>query len=192
MLLDEVTLCRVEPPILSRRERLRECIVRLKGGQTLTATAMHAMLTVKESQSYRVERDAVFPRPTRQQREVLKQYEFHLGRGDSLFKRAQKMPLVGPKAMKRSQLVSEAGRHYCHAHEMLGELLCQAPLAYLFDREWVDGDGQVEEPEGMPRRTNSTSEHAVSRWQQVGALAMSDLQRNILRHSLEALESKGG
>jgi hypothetical protein len=192
MLLDEVTLYRIEPLILCRRERLREGIDRLKGGQTLTSAAMRDRLTVKEFRSYKVERDAVFPPPTRQQREVLKCYDFHLGRGDRRSERARKLPFVGPRARRREMLLAEACRHYCSAHEMLGELLSQSALAYLFDRKWVDGEGQVEEPEGMPRRTNSTSEYAVARWRQVGALAMSDLQRSVLRHSLNALESNGG
>jgi hypothetical protein len=192
MSFTDCTLYQIEPVRLPRRERLREAIAFLKGPHPRSATSMRNLLTASEFRAYKEMRDACFPSPTLRERDVLRQYNFNLHRGDALYKRATKLPSVGFKAIKRGLLLAEGLSHYCQAHEMLGELLHQNPaLACLFDRPWSDGDGQPEEPEGMPRRTNDSSEYTLHTSRHPAAATISEAQRHALAHSLATMERNG-
>jgi len=188
MPIKECTVYRIEPVRLPRRERVREAIAFLASQHPRNATSMRDLLTASEFRDYKEMRDACFPRPTLRERDVLRRYNFNLHRGDARYARATKLPSAGPKAMKRHLLLTEALAHYCQAHEMLGELLYQNPaLACLFDRAWNDSDGQPEEPEGMPRRTDSTSEYVRPASQHPATGSIAGIQRDALRNSLAAL-----
>lgn len=188
---DATTLNRVEPIGLPRSERLRETIEFLKYPSPRSTTTMQGLLTASEFRTYKQARGFCFPRPTPEEKAVLRRYNFDLRRGDSLYERGKKLPRVGLKAMKRHLLITQAQSHYCHGHEMLGELLSQSSLAYLFDRPWEDGGGQMEEPEGMPRRTDSSSEYLLHASLHPATANIAELQRGFLRDSLAALDSHG-
>lgn len=190
MILDDVTLYSNVPVSGTRRERLTFAVRHLMGPHPLKASDLRGLLTASEHRIYRAAFDATCATPTKRERGILKLYNDHLRRGDKCNEKAQVLPPVGPLGRKREILLMEAGREYCQAHEMLGELLALNPkLRYLFDREWVDGDGQMEEPEGMPRRTNSKSEHLRHPSRHPATASIADAQRHALSFALISLKS---
>jgi len=190
MILNKVTLHSTVPVTGTRRERLTFAVRHLMGPYPLKASDLRSLLTAPEHRLYRAAFDATCATPTEWERRTLKLYNDHLRRGDKCNEKARELSFVGPPGRKREMLLLEAGREYCRAHEMLGELLALNPkLLYLFDREWADGDGQMEEPEGMPRRTNSKSEHLRHPSRHPATASIADAQRHALSFALISLKS---
>lgn len=185
-----ITLYSVEPGPSTRNDRLRYALHKVTHGVPVTLTAMRHCLTAAEFRAYQDLFLACYPRPTASERIVLRKYSFDLRQGDLQHARALKLNAVGMQAMKRQMHTRAAEHLYCRALERLVELLDRNPrLAYLFDRTVAEGE-HADEPEGMPRYVNSSSEHRMDALSH--AADMAAIQASALRLSLQALESAHG
>lgn len=184
------TLYSVEPSRSTRNQRLRSALFVVTNGVPVTLTRMRHCLTAAEFRAYRDELQACYPRPTTSERLVLRRYNNDLREGDLQHARALKLKAVGMEAMNRQKHMRAAQHLYCRALERLDELLTLNPqLEYLFDRSVGEGE-HADEPEGMPRYVNSSSEHTMHVSQQPHTADMAGIQANALRWSMKALESQ--
>lgn len=186
----DVTLYNIEPAPSTRTIRLRHALQAAQLGVPVTQTAMRRCLTASEFRNYQDAYLACYPRPTVSERRVLRQYNHDLHQGDLEYAIARKLGFVGPVARKRHLRIREAERLYCRALESLYELLDGNPLlAHLFDRVAADGQN-ADEPEGMPRYVNSSSEHVRRLSEQPHTANIASLQASALLYSLETLEPR--